>query len=144
VSDGRGFSDWLERRSAWQFAAACTACVFVAGQVVGGATPWVIKGRFDLAYLLGYWAALAVATTAGTTSRDTSNGAAGDPDKNHHLASGGHGSPNGTRRTGLLPARRGRILVTFLRLLSQPRPWAGSCPPSGLSGAAAPLLEVSR
>jgi hypothetical protein len=67
VSAGSGFSDWLERRSAWQFAATCAACVFVAGLVVGGATQWVIKGRFDLANLLGYWAALAVATSAGTT-----------------------------------------------------------------------------
>jgi hypothetical protein len=67
VSAGRGFSNWLERGAAWQFAAGCAACVFVAGLIAGDATQWVSNGGFDFAYLSGYWAAVAVATSTGTT-----------------------------------------------------------------------------
>lgn len=65
MSAARRFSERLERRAAWRFAATSAACMSVAVLILGGITQWLIKGHLDLAYLLVCSGMLAVGTSAG-------------------------------------------------------------------------------
>ena len=64
---GRRFSNWLERRTAWQFAVIYLSLVFPAVLIGGGTAQWQAKGHLDLAFLLSYAGIFAVSTSAAAT-----------------------------------------------------------------------------
>jgi hypothetical protein len=60
-------SDWLERRSIWQFAVIWGVCMFLPIFLGGTAIQWLMKGRIDISYLIGYGLVFAVVTGIGAT-----------------------------------------------------------------------------
>jgi hypothetical protein len=67
VKPGRRFINWLEGRTAWQFAVIYLFILFPAVLIGGGAVQWWAKGHFDLAFLFGYAGIFAVSTSAAAT-----------------------------------------------------------------------------
>ena len=67
MKTGHRFSNWLDHRTAWQFAVIYLTFVFPAVLLRGGAAQWWAKGHFDLAFLFSYAGIFAASTSAAAT-----------------------------------------------------------------------------
>ena len=63
---------WLERLSTWQFAVFWGVCMFLSVDLAGALVQWLMRGRFDITFLVTYGLVFAVVTGIPATIKHRS------------------------------------------------------------------------